>query len=374
MKLLSLPLLFLLFLSSFEHGKSADTASYNSIFSFGDSYSDTGNFDILLNGIIPYINFEHLPYGITYFNNTPTGRGCDGRLVLDFIAQALGLPLVPASFKTGQDFSKGANFAVIGATALDLSFFQQHNISGVPPSPTSMNVQVGWFNQMKPFLCNDSSTTPCNDYLSKSLFILGEFGGNDYNFMLSAGLTIDQVKSYIPTVVNAISAAAISLLDQGVMHLVLPGNLPTGCIPIILTLYASPNKSDYDNLGCLKEYNTIGIQHNILLGIAVAKLRGKYPNARISYAGYGEPLLQFLRVPKQYGFATDAPLRVCCGGGGPYNYNLTAACGSPNVSVACANPSTAIMWDGIHLTEAAYGYIADGWLKGPYANPPILMP
>jgi hypothetical protein len=26
---------------------------------------------------------------------------------------------------------------------------------------------------------------------------------------------------------------------------VVPGKLPTGCIPIVLTLYASPNKTDY---------------------------------------------------------------------------------------------------------------------------------
>jgi hypothetical protein len=31
-----------------------------------------------------------------------------------------------------------------------------------------------------------------------------------------------------------------------------------------------------------------------------------------------------------------------------------------------------VHWDGIHLTEAAYKYIADGWLSGLYAYPPIL--
>jgi GDSL-like Lipase/Acylhydrolase len=72
------------------------------------------------------------------------------------------------------------------------------------------------------------------------------------------------------------------------------------------------------------------------------------------------------------GFTNGAPLRSCCGGGGPYNYNLTAACGLPGVS-ACSNPSKYINWDGIHLTEAAYRFIATGWLKGPYAHPPILI-
>ncbi|KAJ3694250.1 hypothetical protein LUZ60_009730 [Juncus effusus] len=73
------------------------------------------------------------------------------------------------------------------------------------------------------------------------------------------------------------------------------------------------------------------------------------------------------------GFTNGAPLRVCCGsGGGPYNYNASALCGEPGV-MACQDPSTYVNWDGIHLTEAAYNIIATSWLKGPYADPPILL-
>jgi hypothetical protein len=39
---------------------------------------------------------------------------------------------------------------------------------------------------------------------------------------------------------------------------------------------------------------------------------------------------------------------------------------------ACANPSVYVNWDGVHFTEAVYRYIAEGWLYGPYADPPIL--
>jgi hypothetical protein len=41
--------------------------------------------------------------------------------------------------------------------------------------------------------------------LGKSLFFMGEFGGNDYVFLLSASKTVDETKAYVPTVVNAIT-------------------------------------------------------------------------------------------------------------------------------------------------------------------------
>jgi hypothetical protein len=68
---------------------------------------------------------------------------------------------------------------------------------------------------------------------------------------------------------------------------------------------------------------------------------------------------------------TDEPLRTCCGGGGQYNYNTEAPCGSSAATV-CEDPSVYLHWDGIHLTEAAYKYIVDGWLDGVYSYPSIL--
>ena len=53
----------------------------------------------------------------------------------------------------------------------------------------------------------------------------------------------------------------------------------------------------------------------------------------------------------------ETPLKVCCGGGGPYNYNASAPCSSSGL-IACYDPSQYVHWDGFHLTEAAYGWMA----------------
>ena len=68
---------------------------------------------------------------------------------------------------------------------------------------------------------------------------------------------------------------------------------------------------------------------------------------------------------------TGGALTACCGGGGPYNFNKSAKCGGdPSVS-ACDDPSKYVSWDGVHLTEAAYRWITNGLLEGPYTIPQI---
>ncbi|KAJ1685252.1 hypothetical protein LUZ63_016642 [Rhynchospora breviuscula] len=352
---------YLVIISFLHHASSNSIPIFNAIYSFGASYEDTGNLAILS----PTSNELKLPYGETFFHR-PTGRASDGRLVIDRIATYLGLPFIPPSLAQGQDFSKGANFAVFGSTALNLTFFQQNNIRINILKNDTLSVQLEWFENQKPSICN----TTCMKFFTKSLFMLGKFGFNDYLNMLFAGKTIDFINSTIPLVVETIKSAAERFLRQGVMHLVVAGIVPNGCIPGILKYFASSNISDYDSLGCLKVYNNIGMYHNTLLRDAVKQLQVEFPQAKISFSQYYEPIIDFVRNPCQYGFTRGTELRACCGIGEPYNVNISALCGQTGVP-ACPNPSTFINWDGLHLADASYKIIADGWWKGPYADPPI---
>jgi hypothetical protein len=60
----------------------------------------------------------------------------------------------------------------------------------------------------------------CEEYLGKSLFFMGEFGGNDYIFLLAANKTVEQTKAYVPTVVNAIALGVEVLPPSDVVKLV----------------------------------------------------------------------------------------------------------------------------------------------------------
>lgn len=56
--------------------------NYTSMFSFGDSLTDTGN--LLVSSPLSNHIVGRYPYGMTYFHR-PTGRCSDGRLVVDFL-------------------------------------------------------------------------------------------------------------------------------------------------------------------------------------------------------------------------------------------------------------------------------------------------
>lgn len=363
--------LFLLIIYLFSGtvlSSNSTSKKYDAIFNFGDSISDTGNF--LRSGAIAFPVIAKLPYGMTFFQR-PTGRCSDGRLVVDFIAETLGLPYLPpylALAEGGQNFRHGVNFAVSGATALDPEFFYQRKIASNLWTNDSLSVQLDWFRRLKSSLC--CNKTDCDNYLKKSLFLVGEIGGNDYNYAFFFGGTIRQVEALVPAVVDAITKAISVLIEDGAVELVVPGNFPLGCSAAYLTLFRSPSKVDYDSNGCLKAFNNFSEIHNGQLKHALEMLRRKYKNAKIIYADYYGATMQFINAPLRYGFHKETLLKVCCGGGGPYNFNTSARCGHTGSSV-CEDPSSYANWDGIHLTEAAYRTVAMGLTHGPFATPPL---
>lgn len=278
------------------------------------------------------------------------------------------MPYLPPylSLGKGAKFEHGVNFAVAGATALDAKFFYDRNIGQILWTNDTLNVQLAWFKNLKSSLC--SHKQDCAKYFKRSLFLVGEIGGNDYNYPFFVGGSIKQLKAMVPVVVGAIAAATSMLIDEGAVELIVPGNLPIGCNSVYLTLFRTSDAAAYDKNGCLKAYNAFSKYHNSQLNIALEELRHKFPHARISYADYYGAAKRFFHAPKHYGF-TEGTLTACCGGGGPYNFNNSARCGHIG-SKACLDPKASANWDGIHLTEAAYRYISMGLLNGPFTTPP----
>ncbi|CAL5095701.1 unnamed protein product [Urochloa decumbens] len=343
-----------------------------SMFTFGDSYIDTGNLVIMAKTVSFPVWNDKPPYGITFFGR-PTGRFSDGRVIIDFIAGKFGLPFLPPSLANSSDVSQGVNFAVGGATAIEVGFYERNNLVPFKLLNNSLDVQLGWFEALRPSLCNTTGATGSGDCsFGKSLFIVGEFGVNDYSFFFMANKTEAEVRSYVPKVVKTIASAVERLInDDGAELVVVPGNPPIGCSPTILTLRQTTNAASYDRTGCLRDVNNVVTYHNALLRAAVGVLRLKHPRATIVYADFYTPIRRIIDNPGDFGVARGSALKACCGTGGDYNWNGSAVCGMPGVA-ACPDPSAYVSWDGVHFTEAVNRYVAQGWLYGPYADPPIL--
>lgn len=47
----------------------------------------------------------------------------------------------------------------------------------------------------------------CHEIVENSLFLMGEIGGNDFNYLFFQQKSIAEIKSYVPYVINAIASA-----------------------------------------------------------------------------------------------------------------------------------------------------------------------
>ncbi|XP_062217757.1 acetylajmalan esterase-like [Phragmites australis] len=368
-------------------GKVVDgiTAIYN----FGDSLSDTGNLlregDVA--GMLQYTT--GLPYGSAI--GGATGRCSDGYLIIDFLAKDLGLPLLKPYLDKGADFTHGVNFAVAGATALDAAALTRRGVS-VPHTNSSLAVQLQWF---KDFVsANAKSPQEIREKLAHSLVMVGEIGGNDYNYAFVANkpatggernlynvgrmvTAVVEAMTLVPDVVSSVTSASRELLDMGATRLVIPGNFPLGCVPSYMAVVNETDPAAYDGNGCLASLNLFAQMHNVLLQQGIRELRASYPSATIAYADYFYVYVQMLRDASKMGFDKGSLTKACCGAGagaGAYNFGMDRMCGAPGASV-CARPDERISWDGVHLTQRAYSVMSDLLYHRGFASPaPVEFP
>ncbi|KAK4395652.1 GDSL esterase/lipase [Sesamum angolense] len=148
--IMRLPFILIIFSSSLFYVKATThddrhpRRPFNTIYAFGDSYTDTGN-TRSNTGPNGFMFVSNLPYGRTFFHR-PTNRYSDGRLVIDFVAQALSLPFLSPYLDQKADKSAGVNFAVAGSTAIIHSFFAKNNMT-LNITPQSLRTQLNWFEQ-----------------------------------------------------------------------------------------------------------------------------------------------------------------------------------------------------------------------------------
>ncbi|KAH6832027.1 hypothetical protein C2S53_008067 [Perilla frutescens var. hirtella] len=297
--------------------------------------------------------------------------------MIDFIAEYLGLPLVPP-FYGGENLSGGrsVNFAAASANALPDSFFASKGIQ-VNNANISLVDQLRWFKEL--FLSNFyQKPSDRKKYLESSLILVGEIGGNDYNHALLGGKSMELVETFVPQVVKVIGSTIREIIKLGGLTLMVPGNIPIGCSTTYLTEYKNSKENDYydPETGCINWLNKFSQYHNKQLQSEISRIQQENPNAKIIYADYYNAAMRFYRSPQKYGFAKGA-LTACCPRCGPYKVEPSSPSqwwprrGHKLGPEACENPSEYVSWDGLHLTEAAYKLIVTNLVPKSFAIPQL---
>ncbi|XP_052158554.1 GDSL esterase/lipase At4g01130 [Oryza glaberrima] len=344
----------------------AGQCRFPAVFNFGDSNSDTGGFWAAFPA-------QQAPFGMTYFCR-PAGRASDGRLVVDFIVQAMGLPLLsPYLQSVGSGFRHGANFATLASTALqpNTSLF----VTGI--SPFFLAVQLNQMKDLRNKVLTSNGNNgqlPAPDVLHNALYTI-DIGQNDLTSNLGSQ-SIETVKQSLPSVVSKISSAVQELYNIGARNIMVFNMAPIGCYPAFLTKLPHTS-NDMDGYGCMKTYNSAVTYYNELLNNSLAKVRKKLQDASIVYLDKHAVTLELFRHPKAHGLKYGT--KACCGyGDGAYNFNPDVYCGSSKLlngqtvtAKACADPQNYVSWDGIHATEAANKIIAASLMSGSYSYPPF---
>ncbi|KAL0450416.1 UNVERIFIED_CONTAM: GDSL esterase/lipase 7 [Sesamum latifolium] len=347
-KLIIMPLKTFLIMISTLHMisvvKSENPPAAPALYVFGDSLFDSGN-----NNLLPTLakaNFP--PYGMN-FEMGATGRFTNGRTVVDFIAEFLGLPHSPPYLSLIRTFLRtepltGLNFAsascgILPQTGSDLG------------KCLNLAEQIGLFERaVKQDISRHYKTAgELSNYLSKSVFVIS-IGSNDYINNYLDTQRFDTSKHYTPLsfarlLVDTFSQQLERLYHLGARKVIIFEIGPIGCIP-------SSTKQVKHKGRCVEEINQLAKMFNNhlapMLQNLTSSLRGSaFILGHAHWLGYDAVI-----HPSKYGL-TDSS-NACC----VTWMNGTSACIPELGALACREPNKHYFWDGYHLTEAVYKTIA----------------
>lgn len=302
----------------------AVAAPYTTMFVFGDSLSDVGNFSIATGGTAP---------DPSHYSN---GRFTNGLNYADYLWNSLGF-----SGSLSPSFAGGTNYAIGGART-DYSTFDVAP-GGLPPAvlptPGSTGYNLSLQGELSLFNSRTGGVADPN-----ALYVLW-IGSNDLQDILAlAGIgNIAAANARLAVSVGNTAAAVNSLVAQGARNILLPTVPDLGVVPAISSRGpgASAAGSAYSNA------------YNSLLNVALSGLISGTTDLDLMRFDTFSLLDDVVTNPARYDFTnTTTPCMQNYYVNGPLNPGLP-------VPPACSNPDQAVFWDIIHPTTATHNILAD---------------
>ncbi|KAK7263824.1 hypothetical protein RJT34_31421 [Clitoria ternatea] len=317
------------------------------LFIFGDSLVEVGNNNFLRT----VARANYFPYGID-FSGGATGRFSNGKSLVDFIGDMLGVPSPPPfadPSTVGSRLLNGVNYASASSGILDES---GRNYG----YRYSLNQQVVNFQSTLNQYRATMNASALSRYLGKAITIIVT-GNNDYlnNYLLpglyntSYSYTAEQFGNLL---VNSYARQIMTLHNLGLKKFFLAGIGPLGCIPNLRATGLAPPERCVDNVNQM-----VGTFNNGLRSM-VEQLNKNYPDAIFVYGNTYGVLGDILNNPAAYSFTVVD--RACCGIGRNRG-QLTCL----PLQVPCINRNQYVFWDAFHPSQSAIYVFAWRAVNGP---------
>ncbi|KAE7998989.1 hypothetical protein FH972_003477 [Carpinus fangiana] len=353
-KLYALCFLLLAFLFSFfnslrlDKGKFYPPEKHASLFIFGDSYFDAGNNNYINTTTGFQANFG--PYGESFFKYS-TGRGSDGRIIPDFIAEYAKLPLITPYLHPGyHSYIDGANFASGGAGAL---------VETLQGFVIDLKTQLSFFKNLASLFRKKMGDAETKTFLGRAVYLIN-IGGNDYAipFMTTNSSLLQSTyqQELVDMVIGNLTTVIKEIYKEGGRKFGFLNLPPLGCVPSLRALKAG-------NTGaCHEEITALAKLHNEAFPKVLQKLQRQLNGFRYSIADAYTAFSERIDNPSKYGFKEG---KIACCGSGPYRGILS--CGgkrSVKEYELCENASDHVFFDSCHLSERANQQVAEQMWSG----------
>ncbi|TKY68038.1 GDSL esterase/lipase [Spatholobus suberectus] len=317
------------------------------LFVFGDSLVEVGNNNFLRT----IARANYFPYGID-FSRGSTGRFSNGKSLIDFIGDMLGVPSPPPFVDpstAGARILYGVNYASAASGILDDS--GRHYGDRYSLSQQVLNFE-NTLNQYRTMM----NATTLNQFLAKSIAVVVT-GNNDYinNYLLpglygsSYNYTVQEFGNLL---VNSLGRLLLALHSVGLRKFFLAGVGPLGCIPNVRATGLAPQGR------CVDSVNQMVGTFNEGLRSMVDQLNTDHPDAIFVYANTYRVLGDILNNPAAYSF--NVVDRACCGIGRNRGQITCLPFQFP-----CAYRNQFVFWDAFHPTESAMYVFAWRAVNGP---------
>lgn len=325
--------------SNDEHNRNASLVS--AMFVFGDSTVDVGNNNHLIT--VSRSNFP--PYGRDLMTKKPSGRFCNGKLVIDYIASMVNLqPRLVPYLDILDDLERGQNVPL----QLEVSFASA--CSGFYKSTAThfnalpLQKQLDHFKEYRQKLIVERGLENSLDILGRAIFIIST-GTNDLlnNYYLNPYLrsrySLFQFQNLLLDICSQFIKDIYELGARKIGVVSLP---PFGCLPAIRTLHRKGAKD-----GCVLHLNQHALAFNHMLqSTTFPSLQTNLGGGlHLAYMDSHTVLLDVLENPTSYGFKQAH--KACCGSG---KLEVGIFCNKLSIGT-CEDATNYVFWDSFHPTD-----------------------